>query len=67
VAYEADVIDRDSHAGWTVLVTGVAYPVESPSEIERFGQMIQLRVKRPKTHVIRIKGDMIEGFELVDD
>lgn len=33
VGFEVDAIDRDEHAGWSVLVTGIAHLVINPARI----------------------------------
>lgn len=35
VAFEVDQLDRETRTGWSVVVTGVAEPLESPSDLAR--------------------------------
>ncbi|MEU3254652.1 pyridoxamine 5'-phosphate oxidase family protein [Streptomyces sp. NPDC006997] len=67
VAYEADVIDPDTHLGWSVVVTGYAYLVTDPDELARYRALL-----RPWTlpaldmdHAVRIRPDLVTGIRLV--
>ncbi len=66
VAYEADVIDENTHRGWCVIVTGSAEPVEEPGEIERLRPLLQPWLPGPREHIMRILPDMVTGLEFVD-
>jgi nitroimidazol reductase NimA-like FMN-containing flavoprotein (pyridoxamine 5'-phosphate oxidase superfamily) len=67
VALEIDEIDRDTHTGWSVLVTGVAFEVTSALD-NRSARLRQLRVEPwapgPKQRWIRIDIDHISGRRL---
>ncbi|WSK73421.1 pyridoxamine 5'-phosphate oxidase family protein [Streptomyces sp. NBC_01276] len=61
VAYEADVIDPDTHLGWSVVVTGYARPV---ADAERYADLLRPWVGRPMTGALRIRPDLVTGFRL---
>lgn len=65
VAYEADVIDPQTHTGWCVVVTGKASMVEDQDAIARYERMLQPRGDQQMTHVIRIHPEMVTGYEFV--
>ena len=67
VAYEADVIDLKTRTGWGVSIAGVASLVEDPVEIERFEGMLQPLTVQPMTYVLRIKTDVVSGYEVVEE
>jgi hypothetical protein len=64
VAYEADLLDSDTHSGWSVIITGSAALVEEPAEIERYEKLIHPWVAKAMTHVIRVDARIVTGFEL---
>ncbi len=41
VAYEADVIDPETHLAWSVVVTGYARPVTDPEELSRYRALLR--------------------------
>lgn len=66
VAYEADVIDPDDHLGWSVIVTGRAVLVTDPDEVAQYQSMLRPWLSEPMMeHVIRIRPELVTGFELV--
>ncbi|MFI7700631.1 pyridoxamine 5'-phosphate oxidase family protein [Nonomuraea sp. NPDC049480] len=65
VAFEADELDVKERLGWSVVVTGVAQLVKDPEETARFKSMIQPWVMGEMEQVIRIRPEIITGYELV--
>ncbi|WP_149181950.1 pyridoxamine 5'-phosphate oxidase family protein [Streptomyces sp. TRM49041] len=66
VAYEADVIDQDTHLGWSVVVTGYAGLVRDPAELRRYETMLRPWVTQMSmNHALRIRPDLVTGFQLV--
>jgi hypothetical protein len=65
VAYETDMIDADSHLGWSVIVVGMAVRLTDPAEIARYQQVLQPWVSGVRDDVIVITTDMVDGFRLV--
>jgi Pyridoxamine 5'-phosphate oxidase len=66
VAYEADLIDPDTHLGWSVIIVGRATRMTDPAEAARYRQMLQPWVVDGADEVIVIEADMVDGFRLVD-
>ncbi|GGN79775.1 hypothetical protein GCM10011579_064620 [Streptomyces albiflavescens] len=65
VAYEADVIDPDTHLGWSVVVTGYARLVTDPGELDRIRAMLEPWAAQPgMDHAVRIHPDLITGVLL---
>jgi len=64
VAYEADIIDPDTHEGWCVIVTGTAHLVRDPDEVDRYLRMPQTWVKGTRDQPIRIHPEIVTGFRL---
>ena len=62
VAFEVDDLDPLSHAGWSVVVTGMADEVKDPSELRTF-RVDRLARWAPKGdgHVMAITTDVISG------
>ena len=58
VSFQVDQIDPHRHAGWTVLVQGVAYQA-TPSQVEH--QALEAWAPGDKTHWIRIVPSAITG------
>ncbi|MCH0540784.1 pyridoxamine 5'-phosphate oxidase family protein [Streptomyces sp. MUM 203J] len=67
VAYEADVIDPETHLGWSVVVTGYAELVVDPAELRRYEGLLRPWVapEAPMSHALRIRPDLVTGFRLV--
>ncbi|WP_236244659.1 pyridoxamine 5'-phosphate oxidase family protein [Streptomyces sp. CC210A] len=67
VAYEADVIDPDTHLGWSVVVTGYAGLVVDPAERSRYEALLRPWVAPQGTmsHALRIRPDLVTGFQLM--
>lgn len=64
VAYEADVIDPDTHLGWSVVVTGYASPVADAGEADRYAELLRPWVAQPMAGALRIRPDLVTGFRL---
>ncbi|MFJ5777040.1 pyridoxamine 5'-phosphate oxidase family protein [Streptomyces sp. NPDC093094] len=64
VAYEADSIDPDSHAGWSVVVTGYARLVTEPDELARYRTMLRPWVDRAMEYAVRIHPELVTGLRL---
>lgn len=65
VAYEADAIDPEQRLGWSVVVTGVARPVDDPAAAAAYRQRLRPWIDRPMDQVIAISADIVTGFVLV--
>ncbi|NLU75238.1 pyridoxamine 5'-phosphate oxidase family protein [Streptomyces sp. HNM0575] len=66
VAFEADVIDAERHVGWSVVVTGYACRIGDKAELERYGRLLRHRAPQAVTGTLRIRPELITGFEFVD-
>jgi Pyridoxamine 5'-phosphate oxidase len=64
VAYEADLIDPDSHVGWSVIIVGRASRVTDPAEADRYRAQLRPWVAGGLDDVIAIQADMVDGFRL---
>ncbi|WP_405725883.1 pyridoxamine 5'-phosphate oxidase family protein [Streptomyces sp. NBC_00028] len=64
VAYEADVIDPDTHLGWSVVVTGYAHLVTDPRELARYRTMLRPWVDQTADYAVRIRPDLVTGVLL---
>lgn len=64
VAYEADVIDPDTHTGWSVIVTGRARLVTGPEEVEIARQLLIPWVDEPMDHIVVIRPELVTGFRM---
>ncbi|GGT07320.1 hypothetical protein GCM10010271_07230 [Streptomyces kurssanovii] len=66
VAYEADVIDPETHTGWSVVVTGYAHRVTDPSELARFATILRPWIDHPRMNAaLRIQPDLVTGLQLI--
>ncbi|MER7499360.1 pyridoxamine 5'-phosphate oxidase family protein [Nonomuraea pusilla] len=65
VAFEADQLDMDTRLGWSVIVTGMARPVDDPEEADRYKDRLQPWVAGGMDQVIRIRPEIVTGFTLV--
>ena len=65
VAFEADSLDTDRHAGWSVTAIGQSQEVTDPDEMDRLEQ-ISLRSWAPgdRHHFIRIRPGILNGRRL---
>ncbi|MFC8348497.1 pyridoxamine 5'-phosphate oxidase family protein [Streptomyces sp. NPDC057280] len=64
VAYEADLIDPDTHLGWSVVVTGYAHLVTDPRELARYRAMLRPWVEQTMDYAVRIHPDLVTGILL---
>jgi hypothetical protein len=66
VAYEADLIDPDTHLGWSVIIVGRATRLTDPAEAARYRELLQPWVGDGADDIIAIQADMVDGFRLVE-
>jgi Pyridoxamine 5'-phosphate oxidase len=66
VAYEADLIDPDTHLGWSVIIVGRASRVTDPAEVARYRELLGPWVVDGVDDIIAIQADMVDGFRLVE-
>jgi Pyridoxamine 5'-phosphate oxidase len=66
VAYEADLIDPDTHLGWSVIVVGRANRLTDPAEAAQYRQLLQPWVVDGADDIVVIQADMVDGFRLVE-
>jgi hypothetical protein len=66
VAYEADLIDPDTHLGWSVIIVGRASRLTDQNEAARYQELLQPWVVDGADDLIVIEADMVDGFRLVD-
>ena len=65
VAFEVDSIDTATWTGWSVVVTGVASPLESPGDIVRAGQLgLVSWLGEDREHFVRIVPGLVTGRRL---
>jgi nitroimidazol reductase NimA-like FMN-containing flavoprotein (pyridoxamine 5'-phosphate oxidase superfamily) len=63
VAYEADSIDPQRLAGWSVVVTGRAHTLTDPAQVSRYEQLLQPWVNHADT-VLAIESEVVTGFRI---
>lgn len=66
VAYEADLIDPDTHLGWSVVVTGFARLVRDPARLARYQKLVAPWISRTMEQAVLIQLDMVNGFRMVE-
>ncbi|WP_199848049.1 pyridoxamine 5'-phosphate oxidase family protein [Streptomyces dysideae] len=66
VAYEADVIDPDTHLGWSVVVTGYAHLVTDARDLARYQELLHPWVERAMDYAVRIRPDLVTGVRLAE-
>ncbi|MFF1401442.1 pyridoxamine 5'-phosphate oxidase family protein [Streptomyces sp. NPDC058287] len=64
VAYEADVIDPESHLGWSVVVTGFAHLVTDAEEGHGSAERLRPWAGQSTYSAVRIRPDVVNGFRL---
>jgi hypothetical protein len=65
VAYEADLIDPDTHLGWSVIIVGRACRLSDGAVADRYRQLLQPWIDGGGDDVIAIRADMVDGFRLI--
>lgn len=65
VAYEADLIDPETHLGWSVVVIGKAGRVLDEAEIASYRQALHPWVAGEMDDVIAIRAELVTGYQLV--
>jgi hypothetical protein len=66
VAYEADLIDPDTHLGWSVIIVGRATRITDPAEAARHRERLSPWVADGADDIIVIQADLVDGFRLVE-
>lgn len=66
VAYEADLIDPETHLGWSVVVTGFARLVSDPDQLARYEGLVAPWFSRAMEHAVLIRLDMVNGFRMAE-
>ena len=66
VAYEADLIDPDTHLGWSVIIVGRATRLTDLAEADRYRELLRPWVVDGADDIIVIQADMVDGFRLVE-
>ena len=66
VAYEADLIDPETHLGWSVIIVGRAARLTDQAEAARYREVLRPWVADGADDIIAIQADMVDGFRLVD-
>jgi len=65
VAYEADVIDPETHIGWSVVITGYAHRVTDTGALASFATRRRPWVDHPDMNAaLRIRPDLVTGLQL---
>jgi nitroimidazol reductase NimA-like FMN-containing flavoprotein (pyridoxamine 5'-phosphate oxidase superfamily) len=66
VAFEADSYDRDTHTGWSVVMSGHAHEVTDPDELAALAKMaLRPWAAGPKSRYVRIMPERVEGRRIV--
>ena len=66
VAFEADTFDAMYHAGWSVVVTGMATEVTDPGELDRLSSLPITRwAPTGNGRLVAISTDIVSGRRLV--
>ncbi|WP_316761939.1 pyridoxamine 5'-phosphate oxidase family protein [Streptomyces herbicida] len=66
VAYEADMIDPDTHVGWSVVVTGFAELVTDEQDLARYREMLRPWVRQTMDQAVRIRPDLVCGIRVTE-
>lgn len=66
VAYEADMIDQQTHLGWSVVVTGFAHLVSDPEQLAQYEKLVAPWVRHTMQHAVLIRLDMVNGFRMTE-
>ena len=65
VSYEADQIDTEARAGWTVVVTGLARIVDEPCQAAAYRRQLHPWVTGQIDYIISIEPTIVTAFELI--
>ena len=65
VSYEADQIDTDARAGWTVIVIGLARIVDEPGQAAVYRRHLHPWVTGQLDYIIIIEPTIVTAFELI--
>jgi len=65
VAYEADMIDPDTHLGWSVIVVGTARLLTDDVAAARYRARLKPWISGVVDDVITISADIVTGYEMV--
>lgn len=66
VAFEADSIDADTQAGWSVTATGKAWLVDDDAQLDRYTALLRPWVDGDEPRFVRIHPEIITGYELIE-
>lgn len=67
VAFEADSIDADTQAGWSVIATGMASLIDDQAQQDGYAELLRPWVGQDQPRFVRIHPEIITGYELVDE
>lgn len=65
VSYEADRIDTEARAGWSVVATGLARIVDDPDQVDWYRKRLIPWVTGQLDFIIRIEPTIVTAFELM--
>ncbi len=65
VAYEADDLDPQRRAGWSVVVTGWATTITDPEQIARYEQLLDPWVNMTMDTMIAIQPEIVTGIRII--
>jgi len=65
VAYEADLIDPVERTGWSVVVTGLARPIDDPERLARITDRLRPWVDSEMDTAIAITPELVDGIRLL--
>ena len=66
VAFEADHVDPETGAAWSVCVTGMAWEMRRPDEIHEAGTLaLEVLPGASMDHFVRIRADVVTGRRVV--
>lgn len=64
VGYQTDAIDRAGEQGWTVLVTGMAEPVEDPGRCTAYQERLPAWTAGGADQILSISLELVRGHRL---
>lgn len=65
VCYEADDLDPARHAGWSVIVTGLARLVTDPAAASRYAAAVEPWIAGDRNQVVSIEPQFVSGLRLL--